>query len=283
MPTPITQLPTNALLRTVLGLLPARYTDVPETPSGHIPGYASIMHFALRFHAQGVLIPSERYRRTLEMDFQNATTLDDDRLHQLFLRHTRPYRHDNLRVRVRYSRGADFSGTCFYKDGRIFINLGRHLRFPYALGTHLAKASSNRTHWWRETYEIRVSDAYQLALFIYRHELYHYLVKVAGRNPRRKESMCDRFAARALVDGFGCPVRDPRGQPVARNAWDFKDLDAFVAAAPRETDVAAADQSAARRPKPAAAHERDPAPGPVSTDTTTQPRPIPVRILDSDG
>ncbi len=99
------------------------------------------------------------------MDFRNSTSLDNDLLSRLILRFTAPFRHDKLTVRVRYSRGADFSGTCYYRDARVFVNLGRRNRYPYTMGTHLAKARSNATHWWRETYHITVADAYQLALF----------------------------------------------------------------------------------------------------------------------
>ncbi len=167
------------------------------------------------------------------MDFRNSTALDSARLERLFLEHTWPYRHDLLTVRVRYSRGAEFSGTCYYATARLFINIGRRNQYPYLLGTHIARAKSNRTHWWRETYRLVTADGYQLALFVYLHELYHYLVKSAGRNPRRKESMCDRFAARVLVDRYGAQVLDGAGRPAARGAWDFRDVHAFVAGAPR--------------------------------------------------
>lgn len=171
------------------------------------------------------------------MDFCNATGLDSQRLYCMFLNHTRPYRHDRLKVRVRYSRGADFSGTCFYRDGRIFVNLGRHLRYPYEFGTHLARAEGSLGGWRREIYRLTVANAYELALFIYLHELFHYLIKAAGRCPRRKEAMCDRFAAAALVDTYGCPVRDGRGRLVPPSRWRFQDLHAFVAAAPRESSL----------------------------------------------
>ncbi|RMF80936.1 MAG: hypothetical protein D6744_07705 [Planctomycetota bacterium] len=175
------------------------------------------------------------------MDFRNTTAMDSNRLRAMFVRHTEPYAHDRLVVRVRYSRGADFSGTCFHKDGRIFVNIGRHTSYPYAMATHLAKACSNRTHWWRELFTIHLADAYQLALFVYLHELYHYLVYAARRNPRRKEAMCDRFAARVLVDSYGCAVTDERRFPVERRRWDFRDLHAFVSAAPRAARAGAAD------------------------------------------
>ncbi len=180
------------------------------------------------------------------MEFHNATALETSRLHALLLRYTRAYRHEKLVVRVRYSRGADFSGTCFYREGRIFVNVGRHVRYPYQLGTHVARACERRAGWWREVYRLTVRDGYQLVLFVYLHELFHYLVALAGRSPRRKEAMCDRFATRVLVDDFHCPLRDSRGRPVPRSRWDFQDLDAFVARARR----ASAPAVAARRAIP---------------------------------
>ncbi len=167
------------------------------------------------------------------MDFGNSTELDGGRMERMFVRHAWPYEHGRLKVRVRYSRGADFSGTCFYSDHCIYVNLGRHTRFPYSLGTHIARAESNARRWWRETYRLVVPDGYQLVLFVFLHEFYHYLVKQAGRNPRRKEGMCDRFAARVLVDAYGVRVMDGRGRPARRADWDFQDLDGFVAGAPK--------------------------------------------------
>jgi hypothetical protein len=183
------------------------------------------------------------------MQFRNSTHLDSTRLEALFTRHTWPFRHDRLKVHVRPSRGADFSGSCFYADARIFVNLGPRNRYPYHAATHLARARSNRTHWWRETYRLVLADAYQLALFVYLHELYHHLVKTAGRCPRRKEAMCDRFAAAALVDHFGARVVDSHGRPVARQQWDFQDVHAFVAAAPK-TPATLWDLVEPRAPRP---------------------------------
>lgn len=179
------------------------------------------------------------------MRFQNSTALSSARLLELFERHTTPWSHDALLVRVRYSRGADFSGACYYRDNRIFINLGRHLRYPYAFATHLSRARTTRNGWQREVFRIEVASAYQLALFIYLHELFHYLVNAAGRCTRQKEAMCDRFAARALVDAHGCRVYASDDRPADRASWDFQDLEGFIASAPRQTVSAAA-----RRPIP---------------------------------
>jgi hypothetical protein len=143
------------------------------------------------------------------------------------------WRLDGVIVRVRYSRGADYSGTCCYRPAKIYVNLGRHLTYPYLMATHLARARSSARCWWKPIYSIRLADAYRVVLFVFLHECFHLLVKRARRNTRQKESMCDRFAARALVDGFGAEVLDESGCPVPRERWDFQDLDGFVAAARR--------------------------------------------------
>lgn len=168
------------------------------------------------------------------MDFANSTHLDTRRLEALILRHTAPYAHDKLTVRIRHSRGADFSGTCYYRDGRIFVNVGRHVRYPYRMVTHIAKAQTRQSYWFRQAFYLTLADAYQLALFVYLHELFHYLVKAAGRSPGRKEAMCDRFAAKVLVDEYGVRVTTSGGHAAPRDQWDFKDLHAFVAAAPKQ-------------------------------------------------
>ncbi|MHC4092036.1 MAG: hypothetical protein ACYSVY_17505, partial [Planctomycetota bacterium] len=132
-----------------------------------------------------------------------------------------------------YSRGADFSGTCCYQTRRIYVNLGRHLTYPYRMGTHLARARSNVRCWWKPIYTLELADGYQVVLFVFLHECFHLLIKRARRNTRQKESMCDRFAARALVDSHGAVVLDEHGRSVARETWDFQDLDRFVAPARR--------------------------------------------------
>ncbi len=165
------------------------------------------------------------------MQFRNTTALDSDRLEEMFTRHAGPFPHERLKVWVRYSRGAEFSGTCYYGRHQIYINLGRDNRYPYRIHTHIARAQSNRHYWWKEIYSVEAADAYRLALFVFLHEYYHWLIKRARRNTRQKESMCDRFATRALVEGYGATVRDERGRPVPRQAWDFQDLDRFVAGA----------------------------------------------------
>jgi hypothetical protein len=165
------------------------------------------------------------------MELRNSTKLDSARLVRTFNGYLQGWNGRNLKVYVRYSRGADFSGTCRYDCGHIYINIGRHVRYPYCMDTNLARARSNARSWWKPSYRIHLADAYQLTLFVFLHELYHWLVKKARRNPRQKESMCDRFAARALVDNYGVEVVDSRGHRVDRQQWDFQDLDGFVHAA----------------------------------------------------
>jgi hypothetical protein len=101
------------------------------------------------------------------------------------------------------------------------------------MGTHLARARSNVRCWWKPIYTLELADGYQVVLFVFLHECFHLLIKRARRNTRQKESMCDRFAARALVDSHGAVVLDEHGRSVARETWDFQDLDRFVAPARR--------------------------------------------------
>ncbi len=161
----------------------------------------------------------------------NTTALSTRRLTAMFQSCVDGWPHELLTVSIRYSRGADFSGTCNYEKKRIHVNIGRHVGFPYRAPTHLARARSNRTHWWKPVYAVELADGYQLVLFVFLHEFYHWLIKQAKRNIRQKESMCDRFAARALVAMYGVNVHDPDGGFVSRDQWDFQDLDRFVAAA----------------------------------------------------
>ncbi len=173
------------------------------------------------------------------MILRNSTSLSTSALVELFNRHTTDWEHGGLRVFVRHSRTAPFSGLCYYREGRILLNIGRAVVFPYRLTTCIARAESNARQWWRELYTVDVPDAERLALFVFLHEFYHWLVFRARRNPRQKESRCDRFAVRALVDHHGATVRDRAGRLVERAAWDFQDLDGFVWGARRITRAAA--------------------------------------------
>ena len=166
-----------------------------------------------------------------KLDFRNTTDLDDQLLCGMCRSVLAGWATGSLTVRIRYSRGADFSGSCYYNDGCIYVNLGRHVRYPYAMGTHIARGRTVRGYWVKPIYTVELADGYQLALFVFLHELYHLLVKRARRNLRQKESMCDRFATRYLVDHCGAVVRDERRREVPRSAWDFQDVEGFVAAA----------------------------------------------------
>jgi len=169
--------------------------------------------------------------------FRNRTELDSGRLRAMFMEAVAGWPVDGLSVLVRYSRGADFSGACYYKSGRIFVNLGRHNSYPYCLATYVAVARSTAFGWKRSAYSLELADPYQLALFIFLHEFYHWLVKRAGRNTRQKEGMCDRFAARILVDRWGAALTDGGGRAACRGDWDFQDLEGFVGEARRSKGV----------------------------------------------
>jgi hypothetical protein len=171
------------------------------------------------------------------IDFYNSTALTSAKLIALMSEAIADWAVGKVTVKVRYSRGADFSGTCVYADRRILINLGRHLRYPYRMGTHLARTRTAGRHWIKPVYTVELASGYEVVLFVFMHELYHLLVKRAGRNVRQKESMCDRFAARYVVDRFGATVRSEAGDAIPREQWIFQDLDGFVLAA-RNRDAA---------------------------------------------
>lgn len=184
------------------------------------------------------------------MIFKNSTHLNSRNLEQMLRDAVEGWPSDKLRVAIRYSRGAEFSGTCCYTTNRIYVNLGRNNTYPYRLQTHIARPKSNETHWWREAFSIEIAEPSQLVLFIFLHEFYHYLVKQAKRNVRQKEARCDRFATRVLVDSYGTPVRDSTGRQVDRSMWDFQDLNNFVSAARKQPKRAACRPTKARQVQP---------------------------------
>jgi len=179
------------------------------------------------------------------MEIINNTELDTQRIQTMFLRATEQWAAPVLKVTVRYSRGAVYSGTFASNFPRIYINLGTQNRYPFRIETNIARAHSCGKTWWKPSYHIKVDNPYQLALFVFLHEFYHYLIHRARRNSHRKEAMCDRFAVRYLTNHCRLPVYDPEGNTVPRSAWLFQDLDAFVAN--RKTLLT--QVRAARRPK----------------------------------
>lgn len=165
------------------------------------------------------------------IDFSNSTALSTDRIAEIISLGTQGWATGSVTVRVRYGRGADFSGACHYATQRIYINIGRHVQYPYRMNTHIARTRTVGRRWYRPLYSLELSSAYDLVAFIFMHELYHLLVKRAGRNVRQKEGRCDRFATRFMVDQFATRVLSEKGVPLDRAEWDFQDVESFVAAA----------------------------------------------------
>jgi hypothetical protein len=174
--------------------------------------------------------------------FHNSTTLDTARIESLCTQAVQDYRTNELEIRIRYARSADFSGSCYYNDARIYINIGKHLSYPYQMGTYIAPAKTRGNYWTKPIFTIKLTDPYQLILFIFLHECFHWLVKLAGRNTRQKESMCDRFAARELHVRYAAPILDERNRPVPMSAWDIHDLDRFIAKVRRPQAAGPTDQ-----------------------------------------
>lgn len=182
------------------------------------------------------------------IDFSNSTALSTDRIAEIINRGTQGWATGSVTVRVRYGRGADFSGACHYATQRIYINIGRHVQYPYRMNTHIARTRTVGRRWYRPLYSLELSSAYDLVAFIFMHELYHLLVKRAGRNVRQKEGRCDRFATRFMVDQFATRVLSEKGVPLDRAEWDFQDVESFVAAA-RDGRVRAACKKLVVSPK----------------------------------
>jgi len=177
------------------------------------------------------------------MEIVNRTELSSSRLEGMFLRATAGWASGRLKVVVRYSRGAVYSGTFASNPPRIYINLGRRNRYPFRIDTSIARAKTVGLSWWKPTYHVKAVNAYQLALFVFLHEFYHYLIHRARRNSHRKEAMCDRFAVRYLVDHCRLAVHDSSGREVPRSVWLFQDLDEFVS---NSRTVATTSRSALR-------------------------------------
>jgi hypothetical protein len=165
------------------------------------------------------------------MILHNRTGLDSQELEPLLRRHIVGWPHDGVSVFVRYSRSADFSGACYYNSGRLFINIGRHVQYPYRIAARLARAQTHGRSWSRPNHGIIVESPFQLVLYVFLHEFYHWLLKQARRNLRQKEAMCDRFAARVLADDYHARIVDAQCCDVPRSSWDWQDLNGFVAAA----------------------------------------------------
>jgi len=173
-----------------------------------------------------------------KIEFHNSTALSSTVLERLCNECIVGWNVGTILLRIRYSRGADFSGTCIYDQRKIYINMGKHLVYPYSMNTHLARSVTIGRRWFKPIYIMKIENGIQLAMFIFMHELYHLLVRRARRNTRQKESMCDRYAARYLVDRFGASVVTKKGKPVDRGDWDIQDLIGFVAGARRKMRAA---------------------------------------------
>jgi hypothetical protein len=180
------------------------------------------------------------------MQISNKTELETRRLQNMFLLATDGWQAPELKVSVRYSQGAIYSGTFASPPSRIFVNLGRENQYPMKIETGIAKAWNCGLSWWKPSYYIEVENEYQLALFVFLHEFYHYLIHQASRNGLRKEAMCDRFAVRYLNEHCRLTVYDVNHQPVPESAWLFQDLDGFV----RNRQTVLIPTRAASRPKP---------------------------------
>ncbi len=162
------------------------------------------------------------------MEIINRTELDSRKIEAMLLRATTGWDVPKLRVTIRYSRTTKYSGTFMSNPPRIYVNIGKHNRYPMKIETSIARAKSIGRYWWKPAYHIRVETPYQLVLFVFLHEFYHYLIHRARRNPYRKEAMCDRFAVKYLIEHCKLKVYDSSNTPIKKSIWLFQDLEEFV-------------------------------------------------------
>lgn len=181
----------------------------------------------------------------MAMDIENRTELSMGRIIRMLERATAGWASLRLKVVVRYSRSSIYSGTFASNPARIYVNIGRRNRYPLRIETSIGRARTVGQSWWKPTYHIKVRNAYQLALFVFLHEFYHYLIHRARRNSHRKESMCDRFAVRYMVDHSRLVVCDAAGRTIPRSVWLFQELNDFVAS----SSTLVKPVRAARRPR----------------------------------
>ena len=85
------------------------------------------------------------------IEFHNSTGFSSSHLLALCREGMAGWSTGSIKLYVRYSRGADFSGSCYYADRRIFVNLGRHLVYPYRMATHIARAKATGRYWFKPT------------------------------------------------------------------------------------------------------------------------------------
>lgn len=180
------------------------------------------------------------------MEIVNKTELDSKKIVSMILKATNSWQTPRLKVTIRYSRGAKYSGTYIANPPRIYVNIAKNNRYPMKLETSIAKAQTIGRYWWKPIYHIRLENPYQLVLFVFMHEFYHYLIHRARKNSHRKEAMCDRFAIKYLVENYKLKVYDSKNTPVEKEKWLFQDLEGFVRNARTDNTI---KQIAATRPR----------------------------------
>ena len=127
------------------------------------------------------------------MDFKNTTTLDSNLLRETGESAVAGWPTDPLVVRVRWSRGAEFSGTCVYATHRLYINLGRHLQYPYRMETHCARGRKAWGRYYKPRSFLELCDEHGLYVVDEANVESHALMQTLSKDPRFEHAILDRI------------------------------------------------------------------------------------------
>ncbi len=97
---------------------------------------------------------------------------------------------ENLKVRVRYTRKkakTPYSGICYYKEDKIGVSVNPENKYPVKIriGSPFNKSS------WQYYY---LDSPEEVVMFVFLHELSHYLDYKNSLSVRCKQTKADKFA-----------------------------------------------------------------------------------------
>lgn len=97
---------------------------------------------------------------------------------------------ENLQVKVKYTKEnarAPYSGICYYTKDKIRVSINPHNKYPIKINVG---SPFNKKAW--EHYHLNSPE--ELTLFVFLHEISHYLDYKNGLSVRCKQTKADKFA-----------------------------------------------------------------------------------------
>jgi hypothetical protein len=97
---------------------------------------------------------------------------------------------ENLQVKIKYTKEnakTPYSGVCYYREDKIRVSINPKNRYPLKItvGSPFNKSS------WQNYY---LNSEEELALFVFLHEISHYIDYKNGLSVRCKQTKADKFA-----------------------------------------------------------------------------------------